>query len=100
MAESPPRWLVSSTTAPTPPALDSITTAYCVLSASWGNERGSILYPLLWRRRPKTGLCVNTRTPSENRYHRTVAAKAPWDCRTNGVVHPVGPPSVLVMFGR
>ena len=44
--------------------------------------------------------CVTTSVPSAKRYQRRTALVAPADWSTTGVVQPLAPPRVRVMFGR
>src|SRR5687768_8825877 len=84
----------------TPPAGDSTTTAYWVLSDSCGTDRGSMRMAVP-PCSPVT-VCWVTREPSANRYQLSLAVvthtEVAW--MTIGVVQPCGPPSVLVTFGR
>jgi len=79
------------------PLVPSATTAYCVSSDRPPTFRGSTRIPV-----PAGAdtVCVVIRTPSEKRYHRSVAPDDVTDCSRIGVVHPVVPPNVRVTFGR
>ncbi len=97
IAASPPSEFSSSTTA-VPCPERSATTAYWVSSVRPLTLRGSTftLPPLT----SDGTYCVTASVPSAKRYQRSVALVAPADCSTMGVVQPVVPPSVRVMFGR